>query len=116
MDLNPTTILNRFRRPKPRTLTDRVRAGGQVAAGAGRAGAALAGEAARTVRDRAASPGSALQSGRRRALAVAGTAAGAAGAFAFWRAKQDDRPPTNIDPAPAASAVPGSQPAQTQAG
>lgn len=40
-----------------------------------------------------------LERRRRHALAVAGAATAAAGAFALWRAARGDRPPTHMDPA-----------------
>ena len=92
-----------LRRSKPKTFTDRVKAGGSIAGEAVKAAGTAGTEVARTVRDRADrvrkdAPG-VLESGRKRALAAAGAAAGAAGAFAFWRSRRDDRPPTHTDPA-----------------
>ena len=91
-----------LRRTRPKTLTDRVQAGGAIATDAAKAAGTFGTEAARTVRDRALairpSPSSALEGGRRRALAVAGAAAGAAGGFAFWRSRKAESPPANLDP------------------
>lgn len=107
-----------LRRSKPKTLTDRVKAGGAIATDAAQAVGTFGAEAARTVRDRAVharrDPKSAIDDGRKRALGIAGAAAGAAGAFAFWRSKRDDRPPTHVDPAPsdpAPAATPAPEPA-----
>ena len=40
-----------------------------------------------------------LDSGRAKALAVAGGAASAAAGFAFWRSRHDERPSVHRDPA-----------------
>lgn len=92
-----------LRRAKPKTFTDRVKAGGRVAGQAVKAAGTAGTEVARTVRDRAdrvrTDAPRVVESGRKRALAVAGAAAGAAGAFAFWRSRRDERPPTHTDPA-----------------
>lgn len=98
-----------LKRSKPKTFTDRVKAGGSIAGEAVKAAGTAGAEVARTARDRADrvrkdAPG-VLESGRKRALAAAGAVAGAAGAFAFWRSRRDDRPPTHTDPAASTGSV-----------
>ena len=68
-------------KPRPKTIADRVEgAAGDVA------------EFVRSIPEH-------LDTSRRRALAVAGAATGAAAGFAFWRAKHDDGPSVHSDPA-----------------
>lgn len=68
-------------RPKPKTLAERAEAAGVDAL-----------EFVRSVPER-------LDTSRKRALAVAGGAVGAAAGLAFWRSRSDDGPSVHSDPA-----------------
>lgn len=99
-----------LQRSKPKTITDRAKAAGGIASDAAKAagnftsaaGTAVT-EVAKTAVDRAVATSKAtpkqLDSTRSRALAAAGTVAGAAGAVAFWRSRQDGEPAVTVDPA-----------------
>lgn len=98
-----------LKRSKPKTVTDRVRTAGAVAADAGKAvgnAAQAAGEVvvegARTARDRAVattkSAPSGLETTRGKAVAAVGAAGAAAGAVAFWRKSQSGEPDIKVDP------------------
>ena len=98
-----------LKRSQPQTVTDRVKAAGNVAADAGKAvgnAAQAAGEVvaegAKTARDRALattkSAPSGLETTRGKAVAVVGAAGAAAGAVAFWRKSQDGEPDIKVNP------------------
>lgn len=98
-----------LKRSKPKTVTDRVKAAGNVAADAGKAVgnvAQAAGEVvtegAKTARDRALgttkSAPSGLETTRGKAVAAVGAAGAAAGAVAFWRKSQSGEPDVTVSP------------------
>ncbi len=98
-----------LKRSKPKTVTDRVKAAGSVAADAGKAvgnAAQAAGEVvtegAKTARDRAVattkSTPSGLETTRGKAVAAVGAAGAAAGAVAFWRKSQAGEPDITVKP------------------
>ena len=98
-----------LKRSKPKTVTDRVKAAGNVAADAGKAVGNVAqaagevvAEGAKTARDRALattkSAPSGLETTRGKAVAAVGAAGAAAGAVAFWRKSQGGEPDIKFDP------------------